>query len=110
MIVGSAAGQGGERIKRLSQNLAYKIRIKTDSADHNALMLFYDGELAAILVELTDECHGVACGQWTIEAIYGLHLGRPPPAFGSAEEAAGWISLRSGQPDFCLSPSIADLP
>lgn len=94
----------------MAQNSAYKIRIKTDSGDHNALMLFYEGELVAILVELADECHGAARGRWTIEATYGLHLERSPATFASAEDAAAWIGQRSGQPGFCLGPYVADLP
>lgn len=71
---------------------AYKLRIRTDSADGNALMLLDGGELIAILVELADECHGDGRGQWVIETTFGLDPGRRPELFACAADAANWIS------------------
>jgi hypothetical protein len=88
---------------------AYKIRIRTDSADHNALMLMADGELVAILVELADETHGAACGQWTIEATFGLNSRIRPAYFASAAAAAGWVSEHICNRPFTLGPEITEI-
>jgi hypothetical protein len=88
---------------------AYKIRIRTDSADNNALILLDDGELVAILVELADESHGDACGQWIIESTFGLNPGGRPGPFGSADEAANWISQHICQRRFTLDGDVIQL-
>ena len=88
---------------------AYKIRIRTDSADNNALLLLGDGELVAILVELADESHGDARGQWIIESTFGLSPGGRPGPFGSADEAAEWISQNICQQPFMLSHDVVEL-
>ena len=75
----------------MSRTSAYKMRIRTESADNVALLLLDDGELVAILVELEDEGHGDARGQWAVETIFGLAPGRLPSAFASAGDAAKWI-------------------
>ncbi len=89
---------------------AYKVRINTDSTDTNALILLADGTLVGILVELSDECHGVGQGQWTIEAAFGLHMGRAPAAFASAPDAADWLSTYLGCEPFRLHETLVELP
>jgi hypothetical protein len=88
---------------------AYKIRIRTDSADSNAFMLLDDGELVAILVELADESHGDARGRWAIEAVFGLSPGRHPESFDSALDAAGWIGQHICHKTFELSDDVVEL-
>lgn len=75
---------------------AYNTRIRTDSADSNALMIHHDGELVAILVELADECHGDARGRWAFEAVFGEHPGRWPSSFATPAEAERWILSQPG--------------
>lgn len=91
------------------QTSAYKLRIRTDSEDSNAIMLLDEGELVAILVELADECHGEARGQWIIETTFGLSCGRRPGAFACATDAANWISEHIGQRPFVLTRPIVEL-
>lgn len=88
---------------------AYKIRIRTDSADNNAFMLLDDGELVAILVELADESHGDARGRWAIEAVFGVSPGRHPEAFDSASDAARWIGRNICRKPFELSDDVVEL-
>jgi hypothetical protein len=88
---------------------AYKIRIRTDSADNNALMLLDNGELVALLVELADESHGDARGRWAIEAIFGLSPSRHPEAFNSASDAARWIGRYICHKPFELSDDVVEL-
>ena len=56
----------------MSRTSVYQSRIRTDSADGNALLLLARGELVAILVALDDEIHGAERHRWTIEKIFGI--------------------------------------
>lgn len=94
----------------VSRTSAYRMRIRTDSADNNALLLLDGGELVAILVELADESHGDARGQWAIETIFGISPGRRPEAFASAQDAARWVSQHVCHKSFDLSKAIVELP
>ena len=85
---------------------AYRLRIRTDSADSNALMLLADSELVAILVELADDGHGVDQGRWVIETIFGFHRRGVPTSFASAEDAADWISDQFGHHRFVLGEMV----
>ena len=87
---------------------AYRLRIRTNSADDNALILLSGGELVAILVELTDACHGDERGKWTVEAIFGLES-RAPDSFASAGDAADWVSNHIGHQPFILGESVERL-
>jgi hypothetical protein len=91
------------------QTSAYKIRIRTDSEDGNALMLVDGGELVAILVELADECHGSARGKWIVEATFGLDPARRSGLFASADAAAGWISQEISYRPFALGENVVEL-
>lgn len=93
----------------MSPTSAYKIRIRTDSADSNALMLLDDGELVAILVELADESHGDGRGQWIIETTFGLNPGRRPGPFACAADAANWIGQHICHQPFVLGQHIVEL-
>jgi hypothetical protein len=85
------------------------MRIRTGSADNNALMLLEHGELVAILVELADESHGDARGQWVIEAVFGLGPGRRPQTFASASDAARWVGEHCCCTPFELTGDIVEL-
>ncbi len=93
----------------MSQTSVFKIRIRTDSADSNALLLLDGAELIAILVELVDESHGDDRGQWIIETTFGLNPGRRPQSFPGASDAANWISEHLGCQPFSLDPNIVEL-
>ena len=93
----------------MSQTSAYKLRVRTDSADSNALMLLDGGELVAILVELADECHGEARGQWIIESTFGLKPQYRPEFFAGAADAASWVSQHLCDRPFDLDGHIAEL-
>lgn len=93
----------------MSQTSVYKMRIRTDSADNDALMLLNDGELVAILVELSDESHGDVRGHWTIEMTFGLNGIRRPETFASAEDAAKWVSQHICQQPFTLDHGVVEL-
>ena len=88
---------------------AYRLRIRTDSADDNALILLSGGELVAILVELADESHGDERGKWTVETVFGLQNNRTPGNFMSAGDAADWVSDQGGHHSFILDDSVAQL-
>lgn len=88
---------------------AYRLRIRTDSADDNALILLSDSQLVAILVELADESHGDERGKWTVETIFGLGNGRYPRNYASAGDAADWVSDHLGLHPFILGDSVEQL-
>jgi hypothetical protein len=75
----------------VARTSTYRLRVKTDSADSNGILLLDDGELIAVLIELADESHGADCGKWVIETLFGLDLPTPPGLFDSAEDAAAWV-------------------
>jgi hypothetical protein len=93
----------------VSQTSAYKVRLRTDSDDRDALLLLTDGELVAILVQLADESHEGAQGQWTIETTFGLRPGRRPAAFLSASDAADWVSMNICNQPFVLDEAVCAL-
>lgn len=88
---------------------AYRLRIRTDSADDNALILLSDSQLVAIIVELADESHGDERGKWTVESIFGLGIGRYPRNHASAGDAADWVSEHLGINSFILGDNIERL-
>lgn len=88
---------------------AYRIQVRTDSADRNAILLLKGGELVAILVELSDESHDDFRGRWIVEAIFGLNVARRPASFASAQEAADWVGEHVCRGPFHLSSDIAEL-
>ena len=93
----------------MSRTSAYRLRVRTDSADGEALILLADGELVATLVELKDEGHGEARGQWAVEALYGLKERLPSSSFGSVREAADWVSRHIGSPPFAIDGPLERL-
>ena len=88
---------------------AYRLRIRTNSADDNALILLSAGQLVAILVELTDESHGDERGKWTVETVVGLGNNRNPGNYATASDAADWVSNHVGLNSFTLGDGIEQL-
>lgn len=93
----------------MSGTSIYQTRIRTDSADTNALLLLAGGELVAILVALDDEGHGDDRHRWTIEKIFGIGHERIPGTFASAAAAAAWISDHVCHLPFLLGESIPQI-
>lgn len=91
----------------MSGTSIYHSRIRTDSADTNALLLLADGELVAILVALDDEVHGQDRHKWTIETMFGVGQERAPGSFASAADAADWVSNHICHLPFLLGGPIA---
>lgn len=93
----------------MSRTSVYRTRVRTDSADENALLLLADGELVAILVELADEGHGDDCGKWMIEKLFGLGNARMPDFFSSAASAADWVSDHICNLPFAMGENVKKL-
>ena len=93
----------------MSQTSAYKISIRTGSADSDGLMLLDGGELVAIMVQLADECHGDARGKWVVESTFGLNPVRRSGLFPCAADAAAWISEQIGHRPFMLNQKLVEL-
>jgi hypothetical protein len=88
---------------------AYRLKIRTNSADDNALILLSGGHLVAILVELADECHGDERGKWAVEIIFGTGSGQARGNFVSAGDAADWVSEQGGHHRFELHDNVEQL-
>lgn len=93
----------------MSRTSVFKIQVRTGSDDKNALLLLEGGELVAILVELADESHGDARGNWVIETTFAPYPGGRPGAFPSAAHAADWISRNVCKWPFILGQDIVEL-
>jgi hypothetical protein len=93
----------------MARTSAYKTRVQTGSEDSNALILLADGALVGVLVELADECHGLDRGKWVIEATFGVHGARVPDNFGSANDAATWLSAHFATDSFNLERNVSKL-
>lgn len=76
----------------MSKTCAYRLQIRTDSADKNAVALFSNRQLVAILVELSDQAHGSEQGRWAVETTFGMFVRPPTDSFATAPEAADWVS------------------
>ena len=98
--------RGGAIGTSVLRTSAYRLRIRTDSADDNALILLSDSQLVAIIVELADESHGDERGKWTVETIFGLANGRYPRNYASAGDAADWVSDHLGLRPFILGDNV----
>ncbi len=93
----------------MSPTCAYQVRVNTDSTDTNALILLAGGALVGVLVELSDECHGLGQGKWAIEVAFGIDLMAAPPIFPSAVAAATWLSTHLGCKPFTLDEEVVPL-
>jgi hypothetical protein len=88
---------------------AYKLRIRTDSADSEGILLLADGELVAILIKLADESHEQDRGKWVIETLFGINPLNPPALFDTADHAAAWVSQHVSQTAYALDASSVQL-
>ena len=69
------------------------VHIATGSQDTESLLVFADGLLVAVLVQLSDD-HDDAAGMWFLEAGFGPVADPSPPTFADLEEAQDWIQRR----------------
>lgn len=76
----------------MSATSTIPLKIRTGSADANGLLMLLDGQLIAILVELTDQIHGQACGRWALETTFGLFNISAPETFANIDQAWDWVT------------------
>ena len=69
------------------------VQVRTDSDDTEGQLVFVEGQLAAVLVHLSEQHDGEA-GMWFLEAGFGsLDVPGPSP-FADLSEAQDWIEQR----------------
>lgn len=69
------------------------VHVATGSADQDSQLVFADGFLVAVLVQLSND-HDDAAGMWFLEAGFGPVDDPSPPTFADLDEAQGWIERR----------------
>ncbi|MCJ2009094.1 hypothetical protein [Methylobacterium sp. J-092] len=69
------------------------VQVATGSADQESQLVFVDGFLAAVLVQLSEH-HNEDAGKWFLEAGFGRVDDHRPPIFADLEEAQAWIEAR----------------
>ena len=69
--------------------LLQPVRVAT-GAEEDGLLVFAEGRLVAVLVQLSDE-NEIAPGEWYLEAGYGQLDGPDHPTFSNPEVAQAWI-------------------
>jgi hypothetical protein len=70
------------------------IPVMAGSRDHEGRLVLADGQLAAVLVRLSDEVHGEERGGWFLETGFGRCDGTEHPVFESLDEAEAWVRRR----------------
>ena len=69
------------------------VHVDTGSQDTESHLVFANGFLVAVLVQLSDD-HEDEAGMWFLEAGFG-RLGHPnPPTFADLDVAQAWIKRR----------------
>lgn len=71
------------------------VQVATGSSDTQSHLVFSDGFLVAVLVQLSDT-HGNAAGMWFLEAGFGPVDHPEPPTFADLDDAQAWIEQRLG--------------
>jgi hypothetical protein len=66
------------------------VRVATSSEDSDGQLVFADGFLVAVLVQLSDQ-HGAFVGMWFSEAGFGLTAVMSAPLFLDLDAAQDWI-------------------
>ena len=66
------------------------VQVATGSADQESQLVFHEGFLVAVLVQLSDE-HEDAAGMWFLEAGFGRVDTATPPTFADLGVAQAWI-------------------
>jgi hypothetical protein len=67
------------------------VHLASGTPDRDGVLVFGNGDLLAVLVQLTTETHKGLGGLWFLEAGFGYCQGRSAPLFQSPEEAERWI-------------------
>lgn len=66
------------------------VRVATSSEDSDGQLVFADGFLVAMLVQLSGQ-HGAFAGMWFLEAGFGLTAVMSAPLFLNLDAAQDWI-------------------
>ena len=69
------------------------VQVATGSDDADSQLVFEDGFIVAVLVQLSDE-HEADAGKWFLEAGFGRVDHPNPPKFADLDEAQDWIAER----------------
>ena len=69
------------------------VHVETGSHDTESQLVFADGFLVAVLVQLSDE-HGNEAGMWFREVGFGPVDDPRRPKFANLDEAQAWIEQR----------------
>ena len=69
------------------------MRVAADGNDTEALLVFHEGRLAAVLVHLSHD-HEEVAGKWFLEVGFGRLTTVNPPVFADLDEAQDWIARR----------------
>lgn len=80
----------------MAPTTAYRLNIRTGSADEDGLLILIGGELVAILVRLADDGHGDDVGQWFVEATFGEWPVGRKRSFPDVQAAADWVCSGAG--------------
>jgi len=75
------------------------VQVATGSDDQDSQLVFHDGFLVAILVQLSDQ-HETDAGKWFLEAGFGRVDDMHAPLFEDLDGAQIWVADRLG-----LSPA-----
>ena len=67
------------------------MQVRTGSGDSNGILMIFNDELIALLVELSDEIHGEARGRWSLENTFGLFNLSAPETFADIKQAQDWV-------------------
>jgi hypothetical protein len=73
------------------------VHVATGSADTESHLVFADGYLVAVLVQLSDDHEGQT-GMWFLEAGFGPVDHPAPPTFADLDAAQAWIAQRMARP------------
>lgn len=69
------------------------VQVTTGSKDTENHLVFVDGFLVAVLLQLSDE-HGYEAGRWYLETGFGRVDDPHRPTFADLHEAQAWIEQR----------------
>ena len=67
------------------------VQVATGSDEAESRLVFDEGALVAVLVQLSD-LHGDDAGRWFLEAGFGRVDHPRPPTFADLDEAQAWIT------------------
>jgi hypothetical protein len=71
------------------------VRVATSSEDSDGQLVFADGFLVAVLVQLAGQ-HGADAGMWFLEVGFGLTAVRSAPLFLDLDVAQDWVERHLG--------------